>query len=268
MKKCIKTPHQVRDLRGSLAVETAIFLPLFLIGVLTLAYLIRICGISENVYHSLADETVNFAAQRQTPVPSASFKKDLTSRVMLENNKDINSASVDKFIYRTPYVDISTGRIYTNLIAVTLSTDVNYRIPRLFRNSDDLSLTVISRAFVGRRNQAQSHTSFEDMEEKDDSKLVWVFPRAGAKFHGENCSHIKNQPREYILGNNIRNKYKPCKLCKPNSEPNGRLVYCFPNTGSAYHIGSCYTVEKYVISMSEDEATSEGYSACKTCGGG
>jgi hypothetical protein len=254
--------------RGSLAVETAIFLPLFLIGVLTLAYLIRICGISENVYHSLADETVNFAAQSQTPAPLVSFKKDLTSRVLLENDKDINSASVEKFIYRMPYADTSTGRTYTNLIAVTLSADVNYRIPRLFRNGDDLSLTVISRAFVGRRNQGTSRTSFDEMEKNDDSKLVWVFPRAGSKFHGENCSHIKNEPREFILSSKIRSKYDPCKLCKPNNEPNGRLVYCFPNTGGAYHIGSCYTVKKYVISMSEDEAKSEGYNVCKTCGGG
>jgi hypothetical protein len=253
--------------RGSLAVETAIFLPLFLIAVLTLGYLIRICGISENVYHSACDESLLIAAKGDIPVRLLTYKKDLTARVMDENSKDLDGVEVDKFLYRVPYVDVTNGRAYTNLIGTTLDVDVKYRLPHLFRSTDKLSLTVISRAFVGHRNTGAEKTSFDEMEKDDDGELVWVFPRAGEKYHGENCSFIKNNPREVILDYKIRKKYSPCKLCKPNDAPNGRLVYCFPKSGGAYHLGECHTVKKYVISMTEEEAKSEGYRACKTCGG-
>jgi hypothetical protein len=50
-------------------------------------------------------------------------------------------------------------------------------------------------------------------------------------------------------------------------EANGALVYVFPSAGGAYHLGACYIVERYVISMSESDARSKGYTKCAKCGG-
>jgi hypothetical protein len=110
--------------------------------------------------------------------------------------------------------------------------------------------------------------TFEEMEEDDDSHLVWIFPRAGEKYHGEDCSYIKNEPREELLSGTVRRSYSPCALCKPGELGDGSLVYVFPKAGGAYHRGECYVVERYVISMSEDDAKGKGYSACSKCGGG
>jgi hypothetical protein len=70
-----------------------------------------------------------------------------------------------------------------------------------------------------------------------------------------------------ILTSAVRGKYSPCELCKPGKARDGALVYVFPSAGGAYHRGECYIVERFVISMSEDDAKGKGYSKCSKCGG-
>ena len=255
-----------RSERGSLAVETAIFLPFFLIAVLTVGWIIRMEGISENVYHSLADETGALAAEAKLPALSPFFAGDLKDRISSENRGEISDIKIAPIAYRVPWADPYTGRVHTNLIGLS----VNYRMPILIPHSIVKgvagSSSFLCRAFVGKDNTGEVF-SFDRMEQDDSSALVWVFPRAGERYHGENCSVIKNNPREMILCSSIRYRYQPCALCKPGSQLDGALVYVFPKTGGVYHLGSCYIVDRYVIQMSEDDARREGYTPCLVCGG-
>ncbi|MDR1953995.1 MAG: hypothetical protein LBQ21_05910 [Clostridiales Family XIII bacterium] len=257
---------RLRERRGSLAVETAIFLPLFIVGILTLGYLIKMTAIEENVFHSLADETRLLAAEATVPVLSPTYKKDLTERISEENAGDLRDVKVEPILYRIPYYGVSSGKAYTDLIAVSVSYTVNLKLPAIFMDSIGAGNTVLCRAFVGKNNAAAS-MPFSEMERNDDGETVWVFPRAGERYHGPNCTYIKNEPQETMLNASVRSRYNPCELCKPGTVSNGNLVYCFPGSGQAYHLGSCFLVERYVISMAEDDAKKEGYTACAKCGG-
>jgi hypothetical protein len=122
------------------------------------------------------------------------------------------------------------------------------------------------RAFVGTNNKDEI-LSFDEMEKDENSVIVWIFPRAGERYHGPECSYINNEPKEVQLVASVRRDYAPCELCKPESVSDGNLVYCFSKSGKAYHLGSCFLVERYVIPIDEDEAKGQGYSSCSKCGG-
>jgi Flp pilus assembly protein TadG len=251
---------------GSLAVETAIFLPLFIIGVLTLGWLIRFTAVSENVYHALSDETRRYAASATLSRVPAGYAGAVKSRVADENEGEVTSIEVSPVRFNFPYASAASGRTYTNLIGASVSYKANLSLNRIFANGLTGSETIVCRAFVGAKNPGERMT-FDEMENGDDSHLVWVFPRAGERYHGETCSYIKNNPREQILTSAIRGRYSPCRLCKPGGAPDGTLAYVFPSAGGAYHLGNCYIVERYVISMSEDDAQGKGYTKCAKCGG-
>jgi hypothetical protein len=250
--------------RGSLAVEAAIFLPLFLIGMLTLGYLIRIVAIQENVHHALADETGRLAAEAPLPLLSPSYQKDVSARVSEENGDRVGGIRLSPVRYRVSWA--GKGKSYSDLIGVSLSYDVLLRLPALFMNTVRCGDTVLTRAFVGAET-AGNPMPFSEMEKGDDGNMVWIFPRAGEKYHGENCSYIKNHPRETLLSPAVRSRYHPCALCKPGQVSNGTLVYCFPTAGAAYHLGNCYQVERYVIEIDEVDAKKKNYTPCSKCGG-
>jgi hypothetical protein len=169
-------------------------------------------------------------------------------------------------MYRVPYVDVATGKAYTNIIGVSVDYEVKMRIPSFLKEKSVGSVCVVARAFVGKSNKGNV-LPFSEMEKEDDSKAVWVFPRAGTKYHDENCRFVSNEAKEVILTSTVRSNYSPCKHCKPGSVSNGSLVYCFTASGKVFHKGSCNSVDKYVIEISEQEAKKKGYTSCSVCGG-
>ena len=49
--------------RGYITLEAAVFLPIFILGILTLGYLIKVYSTAENITFSMIDETGHLAAQ-------------------------------------------------------------------------------------------------------------------------------------------------------------------------------------------------------------
>jgi hypothetical protein len=239
---------------------------LFIIGVLTLGWLIRFSALSENVYSSLADETRRYAADAVLSYMPAKYKGAVESRILSENKGEIGTAEVSPALFHAPYASATSGRGYTHLIGASVTYTAKLGIPHIFARGLSGSETMLCRAFVGGSN-AGRHMPFSEMENGKDSHTVWVFPRAGERYHGENCAYIKNEPCEVLLSGSVRGRYSSCKLCKPSGSADGTLVYVFRRAGGVYHLGSCYVVERYVISMSEDDAKRKGYSKCAKCGG-
>jgi hypothetical protein len=153
----------------------------------------------------------------------------------------------------------------SGMISADLNYDVNIRFPIPFYKELPVSESLMMRGFIGKKEDADP-LSFEELETEKKSELVWIFPRAGGKYHGENCIYIKSEPRQVIMTYQIRKNYNPCSLCHSGNLPDGSLAYCF-RTGEAYHGGSCPIVDKYVISIEKEEAIARGYTACSKCGG-
>ena len=163
-----------------MSVESAIFLPLFIVGVLTLGYLIRSVFVAENIYHSLADETRKLSAEATVPVLSLGYKNDLLARLEDENKGEISAVKISPILYRIPYASPVTGRSYTDLIGVSVDYRVDLAIPHIFRETIETSETILSRAFVG-VNRSGATKPFSEMMQADDASQVWVFPRSGER---------------------------------------------------------------------------------------
>lgn len=246
--------------KGFITVEAAIFLPIFIIGVLTFAYLIKFLSVQEAVFHSFTDEARVISAESAiNPLSAPLFEPKLKDRIYDENGDYVSNVDVDRFLYLYP------SRGMTGMISMDLNYDVNIKLPIPFFDKLPVSESLILRGFIG-KEEFVDPLPFEEMEKAKSSNLVWIFPRAGGRYHREDCIYIKSEPRQMIMTSQIRRKYDSCGVCDSYHLQGGSLVYCF-KTGHSYHTGSCPIVDKYVISVEKDDAIRKGYSACSKCGG-
>jgi hypothetical protein len=245
--------------KGFITVEAAIFLPVFIIGVLTIAYLIKFMSIQEGVFHTLTDESRVLSSEAVLNPVSIGFESKLKSRIYGEYGNNISDLNLENFRYL--YANGERG-----MISMDLDYNINVKLPIPFYKTMPVSESLIFRGFVGQKTYRAS-IQFEEMEKEKESNIVWVFPRSGGRYHKESCTYISSKPREMLMSNSIRGRYESCSLCHSSNLKNGTLVYCFPKYGEAYHAGSCPTVDKYVISMEKEEAIEKGYTPCSKCGG-
>ena len=256
----IKHLHTFNSTKGFITVEAAIFLPIFIIGVLTFAYLIKFMSIQENIFHSFTDEVRVLSSEAViNPVAPINFESKLKSRIYKENGDNISQLDLDNFEYL-----YAGGKL--GMISMDLNYDVNIRLPIQFYKEMQVSESLMVRGFIGKEID-NDPMPFEEMEKDKDSNLVWVFPRAGGKYHKENCTYISSAPREVVMSDNVRRHYHSCSICNSESLKNGNIAYCFVKSGEAYHTGNCPIVDKYVISMEKTEAVRKGYTPCSKCGG-
>ncbi len=252
--------HFRRNSRGFLTVEAAIFLPIFIVGVLTFAYLIKFMSVEEAVFHSMTDEARVLSAEAgKNPLGAPLFVLGLKDRVYDENGDHISAVDIDQFLYLYP------AHGMTDMISLDLNYEVNIKLPVQFRKSLPVSESLMFRGFVGRKEPADP-LPFGEMEKEEKSDPVWIFPRSGERFHGENCTYITSEPKQLSMSAQIRRNYEPCSICDSRDLPDGSLVYCF-RTGQSYHTGDCPLVDKYVIQIEREEAIEKGYTACLKCGG-
>jgi hypothetical protein len=245
---------------GYLAVETAIFLPIFIIGLLTFGYLIKFLLIEEAIFHAFTDETrVLCSEARINPLNVVQFESVLERRTSEEIGDNVSSMDVDHVLYLYP----ANGM--TGMISMDLNYDVNVRLPVQIVKILPVAESLMCRGFIGSKEDLDP-LGFDEMEKVKDSDLVWIFPRAGGKYHDENCICIKSEPFQVVLSYKIKKAYSPCSICDSKNLAVGSLVYCF-KTGNSYHSANCPSVDKYVISIEKDEAIKKGYSACLKCGG-
>lgn len=264
--RCIQ--YKIHGKRGSLAVETAIFLPIFILGVLMLIYLIKVLWIEERVFFTFQQEAskisdyayVGDKLESNGSLETMAFKGIVKGKLYNDHEDDILGAEFTEYKY------MFTNKGLSGLVLASLKYEVNIKLPIDIYPKVPIEDSLLFRGFIG-ADLYYEPVSFEEMKKKKEVIPVWIFPRAGERYHKEGCGYIKNQPRQLVLNSGIIKKYDPCKLCRPGELKTGNIVYCFTKTGEAYHKGSCYSVEKYVKELNKEEAVEMGYSACMKCGG-
>lgn len=265
-------------------VEAAVFIPIFLAAVLTLMYFNRVLAIQETAVHILCDEARSFSsvtgviheAERSGETESTlakrlqsgiqlasqwSFSESCSRRMKEEWGESVASSSISEF-----QKEISEYGM-NDLIRTKLDYRLYVPIPLSPVRRVSGSESLIFRPFIGVSGKLPG-MSFEVMEREDDSALVWVFPRAGERYHVKTCGVVSVDPEERILNVAIRQRYASCSLCNPQSMLDGSPVYCFSRSGKVYHRKNCASVTRYVVSMERTEAEQEGYTPCLKCGGG
>lgn len=247
---------------GSLTLETAILLPIVIIAILSLAFMLKVNSASESVEHSAADEARLLAIHSYTAVgkiEALAFTQKLERRIVHENS-EVFDVAVKKFWYRYKRHGIN------NLISFDVDYSMEPKLGMPMAGTIFLKEHMLTRAFVG-QDDYENPKGFDLLEEEEDSQKVWVFPRAGEKYHCKNCRYIQNYATRTVLDKKVRARFKPCKLCNAKSVSMGGCVYCFYKSGDVYHRGSCNAVDKYVIEMEKVEAEKKGFAPCSICGG-
>jgi hypothetical protein len=217
-------------------------------------------SIQGSVFHSFIDESRALSSEARFYVTASLFESKLKKRIYDENGNNIQELDLENFQYL-----YSFG--VPGMISMDLNYDVDIKLPIPFFEKLPVSESLLFRGFIG-SEMPFDPISFEEMEREEQSHPVWIFPRAGGRYHKETCTFISSEPRQLIMSKNIRQRYEPCSICNPSELSNGELVYCYIKWGEAYHKGSCPAVDKYIISVEKEEAIQKGYTPCSKCGGG
>lgn len=98
-----------------------------------------------------------------------------------------------------------------------------------------------------------------------DTDRVFIFPKAGIRYHIQGCSTMRDGQLTEILTDTLRRKYSPCKICDPDRLPNGATVCVYSGVSKLYHRQSCATVTKSYECITKKEAINQGYTACQLC---
>lgn len=243
--------------KGFLSVEASIFVPVFVIAVLTFGYLIKVAVAQENIMHVMADEARRLSMYSYNIKAAPIFSAGIKDRILGENS-DIDETYIESF----RYLFSNAGK--DDLIGIRVSSRIKVKLPIVFHDRVDVSDTLLFRAFTG-REFIPEELCFDDMEEEEEAHIVWVFPTAGERYHEEGCGYINVAAKQAILTKEITRGYKPCALCAAGELSSGSVIYYFPGSGEAYHKGSCFIVDRYVISMDEEDAIKKGYTPCSKC---
>ena len=135
---------------------------------------------------------------------------------------------------------------------IGIETDVLFQLER---PGNGVLLKLIYRPFIGESSR---------IAESDD-ELVYVFPKRGIRYHRAGCGTMINGDIELILNPSVRSRYSPCRICKPDSLPDGAFVCVYSESSRVYHRRSCASVTKSFETMTKQEARDQGYTPCLLC---
>ena len=88
----------VTDKKGYITLEAAIFLPVFILAIVSLLYYINVFSITENIYYSTFDETSRLASKASVRKTVPGFTDKLKKRINNENPV-ISESDIQRFRY-------------------------------------------------------------------------------------------------------------------------------------------------------------------------
>ena len=249
-----------KEKKGYITLEAAIFLPIFIVAVLTLGYFIKIYSTVENVAYAVIEETGRIASHAYSVKSVPLFRGSLESRISSEN-KQISKIRVEEFqyLYSDGYQD--------DLISAGCRYEIKIALPLAMAETAERKNQVKCRGFTGEKKRSEA-MPFEEMEREGTWDPVWIFPMSGKKYHSQECRYVRKNARQMVLTSVLKKQYRPCELCRSGNLPIGGYVYCFTETGYAYHRENCKKVDKYTIEIDKEEAQQKGYRPCSLCKGG
>lgn len=141
---------------------------------------------------------------------------------------------------------------------------IQNKLPLDFIGRRPIREKALVRAWVGTAETC-APMSWDEMERAGESRPVFVFPRAGEKYHSESCGFVSHMPTETPLTADIKRNYEPCGICAATGASDYELVYCFFKAGKVYHLGRCPLVDTFIIKMEQTDAQERGYTPCMKC---
>ena len=243
---------------GSYIVEAAITLPVFLIAVLVMSSVILMYACIESCTFTAASEARRCAAEAAA-ADTGLLLPHRIKRNISRAHTQIESARTTDYGYRVS----RWGQ--DDLIVLTMDLRLRTRNPLGIRARADYSLSVVTRAYVGKIRDIGSMS--EEELAGADSDPVFIFPKRGEKYHSKGCGFLTAASTSGTLTSSLRRKYKPCPLCGSRKASRGARIYYFPSAGEAYHLSGCPALQRNYIEIDKKDAEARGYTPCSKCGG-
>lgn len=267
----------MRNTKGSVMVEAAIFLPVFIIAVLSIGFIMKVFYVQEYMQHILADEVSKQGVEAYSNLKLENQQDALMSNIKDRMNGKCNNLHMNqmpqmlhyKYLFNGIYEKNHENHIKYNvnsdhLIEAVVLCKVDLPFKMRFTDDYDLIQRVIVRGWVGTERPADP-MSFDDMSNKNAGTLVYVFPHSGEKYHKESCYIISDAHSPCLLTHALMTKYGPCKICDAGSLSLGSKVYIFRKSGTHFHSEACILVQEHVVGLELREAIDKGYKPCKIC---
>ncbi len=241
--------------RGSLFVETALFLPLFLAAMLLLISLIPLHSAGETVLYALCDE-----AERTMSAEESALALQIRLSV-----RTAEESGMVRGLWLTEYERELCVSGIEDCIRVALRYEVPLPFALSFIALPEVEENVLCRAFTGMDAKGEP-CGHAWLERELGYEAVYVFPKYGERYHAADCQTIRSFAQQCFLTEDLRRRFAACETCRPAELPNGSVVFYFPLGGKAYHRSSCPQVEKTYVEMDLEEAVAQGYTSCGLCG--
>ena len=249
-----------KSTRGFYTLEAAIFLPLVLLTVLSLGYFMKVEGTWENCIHGALDESSRIASTAYDGSRILITKSSVEDR-MMRDNPQLKSAEVKAL--RLMYSDSHADRLISYRLEMVMRLDLPLGFGREFRFSSRIKY----RGFVGKKTRGIAMGS-ETLEQLQKEDPVWIFPQSGEKYHEEDCTYVRASVRQELLTRRLKETYSSCGACHSEALPAGSIVFCFNGADTAYHRGTCRTINRHTVAIDRTEAKQRGYTPCRKCRGG
>lgn len=267
----------IRMKQGSTIVEAAIFLPVFLIALLTVAHIIRVAQVQETMMNILTEAAGKLIVEEYAALWSEDESRELWGDIVhCDAAKEVTfytrsrqqaETQLGNWIsdYRVAEFESNQeGDPWNHLHHLGIGCRLRLPMADLFHQNIKIEENITCRGFVGAAAGGIPF-SFSRMEREEDQSPVYVFPRDGEKYHKYSCRIIRTTPHRSLLTATIKKKLESCQLCHSGRLPLGTPVCCFD--GGAYHRSSCSVMTRYVVCMEKEKAIMEGYASCLICGG-
>ena len=244
--------------RGSLLIEAAVTLPVFIIAVMILSSVILMYACIEDCSFIAANELRR--GSYEAIMADTSIVLPYRIRKSIENEHSmVCSAKLTDAGFRCERWGID------ELLLVGYRLKLRNKNPLGIRAEADYDLALATRAYVGRERDESNMTAgeFED----EDAEAVYIFPKRGEKYHSKGCTFLRAASTSAALSASIRRRYKACPLCHSGSAETGALIYYFPSDGKDYHLPGCSSLQRNYIEIDRDTARKRGYTPCSKCGG-
>lgn len=282
-----------KEHKGSLTVEAALVMPVFIYFTVAFLYFIQLFIVQEQIQDAITRMGLDISkaayVYQEIPTAEDSLSFDFSvfdnvfelkpgklademagsamlnfyARDFLDNSKINNSCIVGGF----DGLSFSGSDIFGNEDDIDIVVSYKVRFPIRLFVIDDMKMVqrVRMRKWTGYKLPSVYSPNEEDLAED----TVYI-TESGSVYHTNiNCSHIKLSVRAvmgipYDFRNNSGGKYYPCELCC-GDEPDKNATYYISSYGSKFHTTrECSGIKRTVREVKLSEL--DGLPACKRCG--
>lgn len=262
-------------LQGSMTVEAAIVLPLFLFFFLNLLWIMEIYNLQSTLQMALRECGNEICIYAHAYDRLVDEEEDSGLEALLENisfsylfvKGYVEDYAGAEFLENAPVTGGKDGLIYAD--SSILQKDDVVDLVVSYRAEPFISIAGFTRAFFYVRYYARAWTGYDVTAPKEGGDEISVYVAENAKvWHWDKeCSHIRLDIRvcEFDALDKLRNTYgecyKECELCVAGQSDS---VYITPDGNRYHYSGICRGLRRtiYIMTLSRAE---ELYRECSRC---